>query len=51
MFHDEIPYATALERGRMQQQVLDHLSGGIESIGQIDWQRAAELVQAKLPTL
>lgn len=51
MFHHEIPYATALTRGRVQQQVLDHLSSGIESIGQVDWQRAAELVQAKLPTL
>ena len=49
MFHHEIPYATALERGRLQQQLLDDLSAGIESVEQVDWTRAAELVRARLP--
>jgi len=49
MFHHEIPYAVALERGRVQQQILDTLCAGVESIDQVDWQRAAELVHAKLP--
>ncbi len=51
MFHHEIPYATAFERGRWQQQLLDELSAGIETIDQVDWQRAASLVQARLTEL
>ena len=48
MFHHEIPYATALERGRLQQQLLDDLSAGIESVEQVDWTRAAEQVRVRL---
>lgn len=51
MFHHEIPYATALERGRIQQQVLDELCAGIERIEQVDWKRASELVSTRLPEL
>jgi kynurenine 3-monooxygenase len=51
MFHHEIPYATALARGRVQQQVLDDLSAGAEGVADIDWQRAAQLVRASLPEL
>jgi kynurenine 3-monooxygenase len=49
MFHHEIPYATAHERGQLQQQVLDELSAGIERLGQVDWNQAARLVSARLP--
>jgi kynurenine 3-monooxygenase len=31
MFHDEIPYGEALRRGRIQQQILDELTGVAES--------------------
>lgn len=51
MFHHEIPYATALKRGRLQQQVLDDLSAGIESVEQVDWTRAAEQVRVRLSQL
>jgi kynurenine 3-monooxygenase len=51
MFHHEIPYATALARGRVQQELLDELSAGTDRIEQIDWERAAQLVHASLPEL
>jgi kynurenine 3-monooxygenase len=51
MFHHEIPYATAHDRGRLQQQLLDTLSARIEHLEQIDWDEAARLVQARLPPL
>ncbi|HSD73631.1 MAG TPA: NAD(P)/FAD-dependent oxidoreductase [Steroidobacteraceae bacterium] len=49
MFHHEIPYATALARGRVQQELLDELSAGTDRVEQIDWERAARLVRASLP--
>ena len=51
MFHHEIPYATALERGRVQQQLLDELSAGIERLDQVDWDQAARLINGRLPPL
>ena len=51
MFHHEIPYATAFARGQVQQQLLDELSAGIERIEQVDWDRAVQLVRARLPPL
>lgn len=51
MFHHEIPYTTALERGRLQQRLLDELSTGVKSIDQVDWRHAAGLVRAQLPEL
>jgi kynurenine 3-monooxygenase len=51
MFHHEIPYATALARGRVQQQLLDELAKGAETVEHVDWHRAAQLVQASLPEL
>jgi kynurenine 3-monooxygenase len=51
MFHHEIPYATAFERGRLQQELLDLLSEGVESIDQVNWVRAAKLVPSRLPKL
>jgi kynurenine 3-monooxygenase len=51
MFHHEIPYATALERGRVQQGLLDELTVGITRIGEVDWNQAMRLVRARLPPL
>jgi kynurenine 3-monooxygenase len=49
MFHHEIPYATALERGSLQQELLDLLCEGIDSIDQVNWVKAARLVPSRLP--
>jgi hypothetical protein len=51
MFHHEIPYATAYERGQLQQQVLDGLSARIEHLEQVDWEQASRLVHSLLPPL
>ncbi len=51
MFHHEIPYQTAFERGRIQQALLDELCAGIERIEQVDWDRATQLVRARLQRL
>jgi kynurenine 3-monooxygenase len=46
MFHDEIPYAVALRRGRIQQQILDELTAGDATP-----ESAAPLVNARLEPL
>ncbi|MGC3982531.1 MAG: NAD(P)/FAD-dependent oxidoreductase [Steroidobacteraceae bacterium] len=51
MFHHEIPYAQAYERGRIQVQILDSLSRDHTELGQIDWQAAATLVETQLAPL
>jgi kynurenine 3-monooxygenase len=44
MFHAEIPYATALSRGRIQQQVLDEATHA----GSVDLALADRLVRERL---
>ncbi|RLA23897.1 MAG: FAD-dependent monooxygenase [Gammaproteobacteria bacterium] len=51
MFHDEIPYAIAQERGAVQQKLLEELTDGVESIEQIDLDSAAAEVEKRLPPL
>lgn len=46
MFHDEIPYSTALARGRVQQQILDDVDGAPQS-SVLELARLA--VMARLP--
>jgi kynurenine 3-monooxygenase len=48
MFHDEIPYSTALERGRVQQQILDELTA---TPAEPDLRLAARLINQRLPPL
>ena len=47
MFH-HISYAEAYQRGKVQADILTQLSSGNDSIDDIDWQLAAQLVQDKL---
>jgi kynurenine 3-monooxygenase len=49
-FH-RIPYATALERGRVQDRILDKLSNGIESVEDLDWSKAHSLIRNELTIL
>jgi kynurenine 3-monooxygenase len=51
MFHHEIPYHVALERGAIQSGILDELTRGNDRLEQIDYSRAASLVAARLPPL
>jgi kynurenine 3-monooxygenase len=37
MFHPEIPYSVALERGAIQQRILDHATASAASLAEIDW--------------
>ncbi len=48
MFHARIPYAVALERGRLQAEILSALTQSIHALDQVDWMRASELIGEKL---
>ena len=47
MFH-LVPYATALSRGAIQQQILEQLTENVSSIDQIDFGLAEKLVEQRL---
>jgi kynurenine 3-monooxygenase len=52
MFHHEIPYRVAQQRGAWQSQILTELTAGAtSSLAQIDFARAAQLIEAQLPPL
>jgi kynurenine 3-monooxygenase len=51
MFHDEIPYAVARERGALQENLLRQITAGAESLPDIDLNAAEALVRATLPPL
>ncbi|HET7676114.1 MAG TPA: FAD-dependent oxidoreductase [Gammaproteobacteria bacterium] len=46
-----LPYAQALERGKIQQEILQRLSEGIERLEQVDFQLANRLINDRLPPL
>ena len=46
-FH-RIPYATALQRGQVQEGILAELCDGIESVDDLDWTRADALIRSGL---
>ena len=49
-FH-RIPYATALDRGRVQDRMLSELCDGIDRIDDLDWSKAERLVTNELTPL
>jgi kynurenine 3-monooxygenase len=52
MFHHEIPYHVAQQRGAVQTRILDELtSGGASTLAQIDIARASREIEAELPPL
>jgi kynurenine 3-monooxygenase len=51
MFHHEISYRTAQQRGRVQAEILAELTRGAESLADVDYARAERLVEAALPAL
>jgi kynurenine 3-monooxygenase len=46
-----IPYSVALERGRIQAEILHQLSEGIDSVEQFDIKKASELIKEHLHKL
>jgi kynurenine 3-monooxygenase len=51
MFHHDIPYATAYERGRVQAQLLNELTQNATALNEIDLQQAAVRVRTLLQPL
>src|SRR5271165_2504992 len=49
-FH-RIPYATALERGLVQERLLAELCDGIERVEDLDWNKAERLIRSELTPL
>jgi kynurenine 3-monooxygenase len=48
MFHHEISYAAALDRGRIQSEILDELTRTAMSIHDVDFRSAAALIESRL---
>lgn len=51
MFHDEIPYCVAFERGRIQEAILAELTHSAASLDQVDFAAASVLIQTRLPPI
>ncbi|HEX2494699.1 MAG TPA: hypothetical protein VHK24_13080, partial [Steroidobacter sp.] len=51
MFHDEIPYALALERGRIQNKILTQLTRTTAALTDIDYAAAARMIEERLPPI
>ena len=51
MFHHEIPYALAEARGRIQAGILEELTADCGSLAEVDFQRAARIVEERLRPL
>ena len=52
MFHHEIPYQTALQRGTVQAELLAELTAGeVSSLEDIDFERAQREIRVRLPPL
>lgn len=49
-FH-RTPYATALQRGRVQDAMLNELCDGVERIENLDWTKADQLIHSELTPL
>ena len=51
MFHHEISYRTALQRGAVQARLLADLTQNVDTLAAVDYARAARCVEAELPAL
>lgn len=51
MFRDDIPYAVAYERGRIQHEILVSLTESADTLPAVDYDLAARLIAARLPPL
>jgi kynurenine 3-monooxygenase len=48
MFHDEIPYRVAYERGAIQSSILEQLTRGVRSLDEVNYQEAERLIAEQL---
>nr|AIA17246.1 FAD binding domain protein [uncultured bacterium] len=51
MFHHEIPYRVAQERGRVQQDILRELTRTVDSLADVDFAHAEAFIDERLPPL
>ncbi|HWK48422.1 MAG TPA: NAD(P)/FAD-dependent oxidoreductase [Steroidobacter sp.] len=51
MFRDDIPYAVAHERGRIQNEILSALTQQADTLAAVDYDAATRLIEAKLTPL
>jgi kynurenine 3-monooxygenase len=51
MFHHEIPYRVAAERGAVQERLLRELTHGVDALGAVDFVRAGREIEQHLPPL
>lgn len=48
MFRDDVPYAEAQQRGRIQQQILLEITDGIDDAAAVDYDRAGRMIESRL---
>jgi kynurenine 3-monooxygenase len=48
MFHDEIAYAVAMERGRIQNKILAQLTRNVSTLRAVDFQAAQRMIEERL---
>jgi hypothetical protein len=48
MFHHEIPYRMALERGRIQGEILQQLTRNAQRVADVDFKQAALEIERRL---
>jgi hypothetical protein len=51
MFHDEIPYAVAQERGAIQQKLLEELTAEANALEEVNLENAVAEVEKRIPPL
>ncbi|MEQ1579648.1 MAG: NAD(P)/FAD-dependent oxidoreductase [Steroidobacteraceae bacterium] len=51
MFHHEIPYRVAMERGQVQSAILSELTQTATDLSEVDYEMAQALIEASLPLL
>lgn len=51
MFRDDIPYALAYERGRIQNEILGALTQSADTLAAVDFSAAARMIEQRLPPL
>lgn len=51
MFHDEIPYGVAMERGRVQNKILALLTRNANALAAVDFQAAQRMIEERLPPI
>jgi kynurenine 3-monooxygenase len=51
MFHHEIPYSVAFQRGQIQAEILELLTAGRSALSEVDYALAAAEIERRLPRL